>query len=43
MRAVVFKGVREVVVEDRPVPIIQHPKDIVIKVRYTAVCGRQVD
>lgn len=40
MRAVVFKGVREVVVEDRPMPTIQDGKDIIIKVRYTAVCGR---
>jgi threonine dehydrogenase-like Zn-dependent dehydrogenase len=40
MRAVVLKGVREVVVEERPVPTIQDPKDIILKVRYTALCGR---
>lgn len=42
MRAVVFKGVRQVVVEDRPVPTIQDPGDIIVKVKYTALCGRQV-
>ncbi|KAH6632886.1 chaperonin 10-like protein [Boeremia exigua] len=42
MRAVVFKGVRQVAVEDRPMPTIQDPKDIVVKVRYTAVCGSEL-
>ena len=40
MKAVVFKGVREVAVEDRPVPTIQDPQDIIVKVQYTALCGR---
>jgi hypothetical protein len=40
MRAVVLKGVRSVAVEERPVPKIQDPKDIIVKVRYTALCGR---
>ncbi|WPG99910.1 Hypothetical protein R9X50_00273100 [Acrodontium crateriforme] len=39
MRAVVFKGVHEVAVEDRPYPKIQKPTDIVIKVTSTALCG----
>lgn len=42
MRAVVFKGVKSVAVEDRPIPIIQDTKDIIVKVRFTAVCGRYV-
>lgn len=42
MRAVVFKGVRDVAVEERPIPTIQDPKDIVIKVRYTALCGSEL-
>lgn len=42
MRAVIFKGLREVVVEDRPKPTIQDEKDAIVKVRYTAVCGRLV-
>lgn len=40
MRAVVLKGVKSVVIEDRPVPVIQDPKDIIVKVQYTALCGR---
>lgn len=42
MRAVVFKGVYRVEVEDRPVPQIREPTDIIVKVRYTALCGRWV-
>jgi D-arabinose 1-dehydrogenase-like Zn-dependent alcohol dehydrogenase len=40
MRAVVLKGIRSVVVEDRPIPTIQDPRDVIVKVRYTALCGR---
>lgn len=40
MRAVVFKGVKQVALEDRPKPVIQHPTDIIAKVKYTALCGR---
>jgi len=40
MQAVVFKGKLEIAVERRPIPKIQDPKDIIIKVRYTALCGR---
>lgn len=40
MRAVVFKGPYKVDVEERPVPKIQDPKDIIVKVTYTALCGR---
>ncbi|KAI1327983.1 GroES-like protein [Xylariaceae sp. FL0255] len=42
MRAVVLKGVREVAVEMRPVPTIQEPGDIIVKVRYTALCGSEM-
>ncbi|KAI0404775.1 GroES-like protein [Xylaria palmicola] len=42
MRAVVLKGVREVAVEERPIPQIQDPKDVIIKVRYTALCGSEL-
>ena len=42
MRAVVFKGVKSVAVEDRPIPTIQDPRDIIVKVQYTALCGRFV-
>lgn len=40
MRAVVFKGVKSVAIEDRPAPIIQDPRDVIVKVKYTALCGR---
>ena len=40
MRAVVFKGPHKVVLEDRPVPKIQNPTDIIVKVMYSALCGR---
>lgn len=42
MKAVVFKGPYNVAVEDRPIPKIQDPTDIIVKVTYTAVCGRSV-
>ncbi|KFH42159.1 putative zinc-type alcohol dehydrogenase-like protein-like protein [Hapsidospora chrysogenum ATCC 11550] len=42
MRAVVFKGVKHVAVEERPVPSIQDPGDIIVKVEYTALCGSEL-
>lgn len=40
MKAVVFKGPRKIAIEDRPIPEIVDPTDAVIKVSYTALCGR---
>lgn len=42
MRAVVFKGPYEVTVEDRPIPKVSEETDIIVKVNYTALCGRYV-
>lgn len=42
MKAVVFKGPYKVAVEERPIPKIQDPTDMIVKVTYTAVCGRSV-
>ncbi|KIW79122.1 hypothetical protein Z517_08962 [Fonsecaea pedrosoi CBS 271.37] len=42
MKAVVFKGKLQIAVEDRPIPKIQDPKDIIVKVRYTALCGSEL-
>ena len=42
MKAVVFKGKLKVVIEDRPVPTIVDPTDIIVKVKYSALCGRLV-
>jgi hypothetical protein len=40
MKALVFKGTLKVEIEDRPIPKIVDPTDIVIKVKYSALCGR---
>lgn len=40
MRAVIFKGPYHIAVEERPRPRIQDADDIVVKVLYTALCGR---
>jgi len=42
MKAVVFKGPYKVEVEDRPIPQIQDPQDIIVKVAYTALCGSEL-
>ena len=42
MRAVIFKGKEHVEIEERPVPKIKEPTDIIIKVRYTALCGSEL-
>ncbi|EXL45955.1 hypothetical protein FOCG_11948 [Fusarium oxysporum f. sp. radicis-lycopersici 26381] len=39
MRAVVFKSPGRVVVEDRPMPRIQDPRDAIIKVKAAGLCG----
>lgn len=40
MKAVIFKGPLKVAIEDRPIPKIKDPGDMIVKVRYTALCGR---
>lgn len=40
MRAVVFKGPHKVALEDRPIPNIKDDTDIIVKVIYSALCGR---
>ena len=40
MKAVVFKGPYRVVLEERPIPKIKDPTDIIVKVIYSALCGR---
>ncbi|KAL2438851.1 Medium chain reductase/dehydrogenase ucsI [Exophiala dermatitidis] len=42
MQAVVFKGKLQVAVEQRPIPKIQDPQDVIVKVRYTALCGSEL-
>ncbi|KAK2812539.1 hypothetical protein FQN50_001183 [Emmonsiellopsis sp. PD_5] len=42
MNAVVFKGPYKIALEERPVPKIQDPQDIIVKVKYTALCGSEL-
>ncbi|KAF2708861.1 GroES-like protein [Pleomassaria siparia CBS 279.74] len=42
MKAVVFKGPGKVVLEDRPIPQIINPGDIIVKVNKTALCGSEL-
>ncbi|KPI44358.1 S-(hydroxymethyl)glutathione dehydrogenase [Cyphellophora attinorum] len=42
MQAVVFKGKLKVAIEQRPIPKIKEPGDIIVKVRYTALCGSEL-
>lgn len=39
MKAVVFDGPHKVSLQDRPVPEVQAPTDIIVAVSYTALCG----
>jgi threonine dehydrogenase-like Zn-dependent dehydrogenase len=40
MQAVVFQEPYKIAVEQRPIPKVQNPEDVVVKVGYTALCGR---
>ncbi|OBT62381.1 hypothetical protein VE03_08427 [Pseudogymnoascus sp. 23342-1-I1] len=42
MKAVVFDGPHKVSLQDRPVPSVQAPTDIVVAVSYTALCGSEL-
>ncbi|KAG0647209.1 Glutathione-dependent formaldehyde dehydrogenase, partial [Hyphodiscus hymeniophilus] len=42
MKAVVFRGKLDVRIEDRPIPKIIDDTDIIIKVRYSALCGSEL-
>lgn len=42
MQAVVFKGTLQMAPERRPLPKIQEATDVIVKVRYSALCGRRV-
>jgi len=39
MKAVVFKGRNRVEVEEVPDPVIKDPKDVIVRVTSTAICG----
>ena len=40
MRAIVFKEPHVIAIEDRPIPKIKESTDVIVKVIYTALCGR---
>ncbi|KAE8350559.1 chaperonin 10-like protein [Aspergillus coremiiformis] len=42
MQAVVFQGPLQVTLEQRPIPEIQEPTDVIVQVRYTALCGSEL-
>ncbi|CAG8397997.1 unnamed protein product [Penicillium salamii] len=42
MQAVIFKGPSKVAVEQRTRPSIQDSTDVILKVRYTALCGSEL-
>ncbi|KAH8815782.1 chaperonin 10-like protein [Xylogone sp. PMI_703] len=42
MKAVVFHGPLKVAVEDRPIPKLEAPTDIIVEVSYTALCGSEL-
>ncbi|KAK3388234.1 chaperonin 10-like protein [Sordaria brevicollis] len=42
MKAVVFEGPKKVSVQDRPIPELQDPRDIIVKVQMTALCGSEL-
>jgi len=42
MKAVVLKGVRKIAVEESAVPKIEEPNDIIVRVKYSGLCGRYV-
>ena len=42
MKAVVYKGNGEVVLEDRPVPEIKDPGDVVVKVTCSTICSSDI-
>ncbi|KAI9692105.1 MAG: hypothetical protein M1822_006335 [Bathelium mastoideum] len=42
MKAVVFKEPHVVALEDRPIPALREPTDIIVKVEFTALCGSEL-
>lgn len=42
MKAVVFKEPGTVIVEERPIPSIKHPKDAIVRVALAAICSSDI-
>ena len=39
MKALVYRGLNKIVLEDKPIPEIQEPTDAIVKIKYTTICG----
>lgn len=39
MRAMVYRGPYKVRVEEKPVPVVEHPNDAIVRVTLAAICG----
>ena len=39
MKALVYRGLNKIVLEDKPIPDIQEPTDAIVKIKYTTICG----
>ena len=42
MKALVYHGPRDVRIDVKPHPIIQHPGDAILRITSTAICGSDV-
>jgi len=42
MKAIVFKDVGNLVLEDRPIPHVKDPDDVLLKIRAVGICGSDV-
>lgn len=38
----VLEGIHKVKFEDRPIPALRNPHDVLINVKYTGICGSDV-
>lgn len=38
----VLEGVQKVKFEDRPIPELKGPRDVLVQVKYTGICGSDV-
>lgn len=39
MKALVYRGLNQIKLEDKPKPDIQEPTDAIVKIKYTTICG----
>lgn len=42
MRAIVFKDVGQLVLQERPIPHVKEPDDVLLKVRSVGICGSDI-